>query len=132
MHVLDVHKVVALSVALTGLLASLSLTACRARRASLELLRFRSDASSRGCQDLVLRPGDKLQVAVDGPAGVTGQILLRSDGEPTQFVAGFLFEGSEQLAPPEPFELPPESGKTVLVLVIEDEERARCTARSAP
>lgn len=117
------YRWVALAVSLAAL------TACKAQDASLEILRQRGATSSRGCKDVGVQPGDQLQVAVRGPDETTGQILLQSDGEPTQFLAGVLLTKEEQLAPPEPFVLPAESGHTVIVLVIDDEERARCSVR---
>jgi hypothetical protein len=112
-----------------GLVLLAALLGCRDAPASLEVVATDAGAEVRGCKGVAVEPADALRFAVNGPAGETGQILLQREGEPTQFLAGVLFEGREQLVPPEPYEVPSDAGPTVVVLVIDDEELARCTLR---
>lgn len=103
--------------------------ACRDARPELEVVWTEAGEETRGCKDVAVEPEQELRFGVAGPAGATGQVLLQSEGEPTQFLAGVLFEAAEQRVPPEPYRVPADAGPTVVVLVIDDEEVARCTLR---
>ncbi|MEM6860900.1 MAG: hypothetical protein AAGD10_21660 [Myxococcota bacterium] len=94
--------------------------------ATLQVLRERRGAVTRGCQSLSVESGDRLRFAVSGPEGAVAQVLGRTERE-TQLLAELLLDGSDQVVPTESFEVPETLAATQLVLTVSGEEAARCS-----